>query len=162
MGARSKPIGGERGRQSSRQIFLRHEAVDADFPLAPSRRRLRARAEGFVRRADVAREGRAGPSALRALPDPRHAGASEGRRRRQDQQERPAVTPDLSHQAPGVTIFKCPHCQSEYELIMSHVSYRQRSYCKCQVCWKTMYSWDSSRVPRFTLLNRPDSTLNRA
>ena len=61
-----------------------------------------------------------------------------------------------------MTIFKCPHCGTEYEMIMSNVSFRQRSYAKCQVCWKTMYSWDSSRVPRFTLLERPDITLNRA
>ena len=60
-----------------------------------------------------------------------------------------------------MTIFKCPHCQAEYEMIMSHVSYRQRSYSKCQVCWKTMYSWDSAHVPRFTLLEQPDRTDNR-
>ncbi len=50
------------------------------------------------------------------------------------------------------TIFKCPHCSAEYELIMTHISFRQRSYANCRVCWKNMYSWDSSRVPRFTLV----------
>jgi hypothetical protein len=47
-------------------------------------------------------------------------------------------------------IFKCPHCQAEYEMLMTSLSFRQRSYANCQTCWKTMYSWDSSRVPRFT------------
>jgi hypothetical protein len=41
---------------------------------------------------------------------------------------------------------------------MTHISFRQRSYANCQVCWKAMYSWDSSRVPRFTLLEQPAST----
>jgi hypothetical protein len=41
---------------------------------------------------------------------------------------------------------------------MTHISFRQRSYANCQVCWKAMYSWDSSRVPRFTLLEQPDTT----
>ena len=41
---------------------------------------------------------------------------------------------------------------------MTHISFRQRSYANCQVCWKAMYSWDSSRVPRFTLLVQPDNT----
>ena len=62
-----------------------------------------------------------------------------------------------------MTIFKCPHCSAEYEFIMTHISFRQRSYANCQVCWKAMYSWDSSRVPRFTLLEQqPDSTPTRA
>ena len=55
-----------------------------------------------------------------------------------------------------MTFFKCPHCEARYELIVSHVSYRQRSYANCQVCWKTMYSWDSTRVPRFTLVEQPE------
>jgi hypothetical protein len=58
-----------------------------------------------------------------------------------------------------MTIFKCPHCRAEYELIMTHISFRQRSYAHCQVCWKTMYSWDSPRVPRFTLVKQPDNVL---
>jgi transposase-like protein len=56
-----------------------------------------------------------------------------------------------------VTIYKCPHCRSEYELIMAHLSFRQRSYANCQVCNKTMYSWNSSHVPRFTLAKPGDA-----
>jgi transcription elongation factor Elf1 len=54
------------------------------------------------------------------------------------------------------TIFKCPHCRSEYELVMGHLSFRQRSYANCQICSKTMYSWNSSHVPCFTLVKRSD------
>jgi hypothetical protein len=61
-----------------------------------------------------------------------------------------------------MTIFKCPHCRAEYEMLMSYVSFRQRSYATCQVCWKTMYSWNSSRVPRFTLLKQPEAAVSRA
>jgi hypothetical protein len=57
-----------------------------------------------------------------------------------------------------MTIFKCPHCSAQYEMIMTHISFRQRSYATCQVCWKAMYSWASTRVPRFTLLVQPDNT----
>ena len=58
----------------------------------------------------------------------------------------------------AMQIFKCPHCQARYELIMTHISFRQRSYANCQVCWKNMYSWDSSKVPRFTLVVPQDHT----
>ena len=67
------------------------------------------------------------------------------------------VAPAKAHRG-GMTIFKCPHCSAEYEFIMTHISFRQRSYANCQVCWKAMYSWDSSRVPRFTLVVQPDNT----
>ena len=60
-----------------------------------------------------------------------------------------------------MTIFKCPHCRTEYDLILTEISFRQRDHAECQICMKTMYSWNSSRVPRFTLIEpaketRPD------
>jgi hypothetical protein len=81
-----------------------------------------------------------------------------------DTKERTEVSFDSNDgriQAYGLkmTIYKCPHCRAEYELIMTYVSYRQRSYAHCQVCWKTMYSWDSPRVPHFTLVKQPDNML---
>jgi len=57
-----------------------------------------------------------------------------------------------------MTIFKCPHCSAEYEMIMTNISFRQLSYANCQVCWKPMYSWASTRVPCFTLVVQPDNT----
>ena len=56
-----------------------------------------------------------------------------------------------------MTIYKCPHCRTEYGLIMARLSFRQRSYANCQVCHKTMYSWNGSNVPRFTLVRRSDA-----
>jgi hypothetical protein len=35
----------------------------------------------------------------------------------------------------------------------AHLSFKQRSYAKCQVCNQTMYSWNSRNVPIFTLMN---------
>jgi transcription elongation factor Elf1 len=71
------------------------------------------------------------------------------------------VAAELAHtvaMTTAMTIFKCPHCSAQYEMIMTHISFRQRSYATCQVCWKAMYSWASTRVPRFTLLVQPDNT----
>jgi hypothetical protein len=50
-----------------------------------------------------------------------------------------------------MTIFKCPHCRTEYHLILTAISFRQRDHANCQNCMKTMYSWNSRNVPHFTL-----------
>jgi hypothetical protein len=55
-----------------------------------------------------------------------------------------------------MSIFKCPYCPAEYELTTAHLSFQQRSYAKCQVCHRTMYSWSSRNVPRFSLMNPCD------
>lgn len=52
-----------------------------------------------------------------------------------------------------MVIFQCPHCRTEYEIMTARLSFQQRSYAKCQVCHQTMYSWNSRKVPMFTLLN---------
>jgi hypothetical protein len=52
-----------------------------------------------------------------------------------------------------MVIYKCPFCRTEYEMMTAHLSFRQRSYAKCQVCHQTMYSWNSRNVPIFTLIN---------
>jgi transposase-like protein len=70
----------------------------------------------------------------------------------------PAETAHTVAEAMTMTIFKCPHCSAEYEMIMTNISFRQRSYAACQVCSKAMYSWDGTKVPRFTLLVQPDNT----
>jgi predicted Zn finger-like uncharacterized protein len=56
----------------------------------------------------------------------------------------------------GMATFKCPYCQAEYEMKTAHLAFQQRSYAKCQSCYRTMYSWASRNVPIFTLLNAPD------
>jgi len=52
-----------------------------------------------------------------------------------------------------MVIFKCPYCGTEYEMTTAYLSFKQRSYAKCQVCNQTMYSWNSRNVPIFTLMN---------
>ena len=52
-----------------------------------------------------------------------------------------------------MVIFKCPYCRTEYEMTTAYLSFKQRSYAKCQICHGTMYSWNSRNVPIFTLIN---------
>ena len=52
-----------------------------------------------------------------------------------------------------MVIFKCPYCRTEYEMTTAHLSFKQRSYAKCEVCHKTMYSWNSRNVPILTLIS---------
>jgi predicted Zn finger-like uncharacterized protein len=56
-----------------------------------------------------------------------------------------------------MVIFKCPYCETKYEMTTAHLSFKQRSYAKCQVCKQTMYSWNSRNVPIFTLMNASKS-----
>ena len=46
-----------------------------------------------------------------------------------------------------MVIFKCPYCGTEYEMTTAYLSFKQRSYAKCQICHQTMYSWNSRNVP---------------
>jgi hypothetical protein len=46
-----------------------------------------------------------------------------------------------------MVIFKCPYCGTKYEMMTAHLSFKQCSYAKCQVCNETMYSWNSRNVP---------------
>jgi len=57
-----------------------------------------------------------------------------------------------------MAIFKCPYCRTEYEMTTAHLSFKQCSYAKCQVCSETMYSWNSRNAPIFTLMNAPTAT----
>jgi hypothetical protein len=58
----------------------------------------------------------------------------------------------------GMVIFKCPYCRAGYEMTTAHLAFQQRSYAKCQVCYRTMYSWASRNVPLFTLMNASEGT----
>ena len=59
-------------------------------------------------------------------------------------------TSSLLAHSESMVIFKCPYCRTEYELTTARLSFRQRSYAKCHVCHRTMYSWTSRKVPLFT------------
>ena len=52
-----------------------------------------------------------------------------------------------------MVIFKYPYCRTEYEMTTAPLSFKQRSYAKCQVCNQTMYSWNSRNVPILTLIS---------
>jgi predicted Zn finger-like uncharacterized protein len=56
-----------------------------------------------------------------------------------------------------MVIFKCPYCRAEYEVTKAPLAFQRRSYAKCQVCYRTMYSWNSRSVPLFTLVNASGS-----
>jgi hypothetical protein len=58
----------------------------------------------------------------------------------------------LTH-SEAMTIFRCPYCRAEYEMTTARLSFLQRSYAKCHVCHRTMYSWTSRNVPIFTFVN---------
>jgi hypothetical protein len=52
-----------------------------------------------------------------------------------------------------MVFFKCPYCRTEYEMATARLSFQLRSYAKCQVCYQTMYSWNSRNVPMFKFVN---------
>ncbi len=59
--------------------------------------------------------------------------------------------------------FFCPHCGALYTVTYSQrtVTYSQPSnsdsnVAKCVVCGKTMDQWDSTKVPTFKLIHRPE------
>jgi hypothetical protein len=52
-----------------------------------------------------------------------------------------------------MVFFKCPYCRTEYEMTTARLSFQLRSYAKCQVCYQTMYSWNSRNVPMFKFVN---------
>ena len=56
-----------------------------------------------------------------------------------------------------MVIFKCPYCGTEYEMTTARLSFKQRSYDKCQICAETMYSWNSRNVPLFKLKNASEA-----
>jgi hypothetical protein len=45
-------------------------------------------------------------------------------------------------------------------MMMARLSFKQRSYVKCQVCYQTMYSWNSHNVPIFTLMNASNGEMS--
>jgi transcription elongation factor Elf1 len=52
--------------------------------------------------------------------------------------------------------FECPHCGAFYHVSCMKICDRKRASAKCIVCDKVMLTWNSSRVPSFTLVKRVD------
>jgi transcription elongation factor Elf1 len=63
----------------------------------------------------------------------------------------PHVGPALE----GHTFF-CPHCGALYSVTRSKVAESESNTAKCVVCAKIMDRWDTTDVPLFKLIHRPD------
>jgi hypothetical protein len=52
--------------------------------------------------------------------------------------------------------FFCPHCGALYAMTYLRLSNRDSNVAKCVVCGQIMDRWDSTKVPSFKLVHRPD------
>ena len=52
--------------------------------------------------------------------------------------------------------FFCPHCGALYSVTYSQLSNGDSNIAKCVVCLQTMSSWDSTKVPIYKLVQRPE------
>ncbi len=50
----------------------------------------------------------------------------------------------------------CLHCGAEYEVTYTKTGFWQEDMEPCQVCGKELASWNSTRVPSFRLVKRPE------
>jgi predicted Zn finger-like uncharacterized protein len=55
----------------------------------------------------------------------------------------------------GGTFF-CPQCGALYSVTHSWLSKSARNTAKCVVCQQTMDEWDSTKVPIYKLIHRPE------
>lgn len=55
------------------------------------------------------------------------------------------------------TTFACPTCGALYEVTIQHLSLRDKDQAGCFVCRKVMVQWDSTHVPFFRLVKKPDN-----
>jgi transcription elongation factor Elf1 len=52
--------------------------------------------------------------------------------------------------------FFCPHCGALYSVTYSRLSKSDSNIAKCVVCLQIMTSWDSTKVPIYKLVQRPE------
>jgi transcription elongation factor Elf1 len=65
---------------------------------------------------------------------------------------------DMPHVGPvleGRTFF-CAHCGALYSVTHSRLAKRDSSTAKCVVCLQIMDQWDTTEVPTFKLIQRPE------
>src|SRR5439155_9280905 len=62
----------------------------------------------------------------------------------------------LTGPIPEGRTFFCPHCGSLYSVTYSRLSKSDSNIAKCVVCLQIMTSWDSTKVPIYKLVQRPD------
>ena len=55
----------------------------------------------------------------------------------------------------GGTFF-CPHCGAMYSVTLSRLPKTDRNIANCVVCRQTMDERDSSKVPVYKLIHRPE------
>src|SRR6266481_7850819 len=55
----------------------------------------------------------------------------------------------------GETFF-CPYCGALYSVTYSRLSKSDSNIAKCVVCLQIMTSWDSTKVPIYKLVQRPE------
>ena len=52
--------------------------------------------------------------------------------------------------------FFCPHCGALYAVTYSRLSNNESNVARCVVCGQIMDKWDSTKVPIFKLIHRPE------
>jgi hypothetical protein len=52
--------------------------------------------------------------------------------------------------------FFCPHCGALYSVTHSRLSKMDSNIAKCVVCRLIMDKWDSTKVPAYKLIQRPE------
>ena len=52
--------------------------------------------------------------------------------------------------------FFCPHCGALYAVTYSRLSNSDSNVARCVVCGQIMDKWDSTKVPTFKLIHRPE------
>ena len=62
----------------------------------------------------------------------------------------------LTRPAPQGGTFFCPHCGALYSVTHSRLTKAESGDAKCVVCLQTMNKWDSTKVPTYKLVQRPE------
>jgi hypothetical protein len=62
----------------------------------------------------------------------------------------------LTGPIPEGRTFFCPHCGALYSVTYSRLSKSDSNIAKCVVCLQIMTSWDSTKVPIYKLVQRPE------
>jgi predicted RNA-binding Zn-ribbon protein involved in translation (DUF1610 family) len=58
--------------------------------------------------------------------------------------------------AETASTFACPTCGALYEVTVQHLSLKDSDRASCFVCRNVMVRWDSTYVPFFRLIKKPD------
>jgi hypothetical protein len=62
----------------------------------------------------------------------------------------------LTGPVPEGTTFFCPFCGALYSVTHSQLSKSESNIAKCVLCLQTMDKWDSTNVPTYKLIHRPE------